>query len=563
MRRFLALMLVLLLVFSMIPSASAAYENTYTNTGDQRRDIIQVALTQVGYREGWNNDTKYGDWYGLPNHPWCAMFVSWCANQARIPTSVIKKAAIASPTYFGFSSYFTASARMPQSGDLFFKKGFTHVGLVYYVDGNYFYTVEGNTNNSGSSEGVGVFIQRRRLSDCYFASPNYTTDPGHGYKTGYEASHPHREYKSCSHCGDFYYTGNNVVLSDCPTCIIENCTHSYSAWSKNGGTHKRVCSICGKEETADHRYSGGTVTKYATCGTVGYMDQTCSDCGQMRTVALPATNEHKYTQWELVNQEVHKRSCTVCKQVERVLHELPEEYEFDASDHWKTCADCNEVIGKEYHEFGPECGDPCTVCGYVPPNGHVFVNYSSTEEGHWRSCANCSATEQIQPHVFDADCDALCDACGFERPASHVYTDDYSMDASGHWKVCTLCQGSSAIQAHVPGEEATEEHAQVCTECGLELKARLAHVHRYEPYQTDYQNHWGTCRCGEVLEPQAHIWDMDTGLCSTCGYEPTMPEKSVNWDPLWIPIFAVPSISLVSILQYWRVKRRKEKILYS
>ena len=57
-------------------TASAAYENTYTNTGNQRDDIIGVAKTQIGYREGNNNDTKYGDWYGLPNQPWCAMFIS-------------------------------------------------------------------------------------------------------------------------------------------------------------------------------------------------------------------------------------------------------------------------------------------------------------------------------------------------------------------------------------------------------------------------------------------------------------------------------------------------------
>ena len=31
---------------------SAAYENTYTNTGNQRADIVAVAKTQIGYHEG-------------------------------------------------------------------------------------------------------------------------------------------------------------------------------------------------------------------------------------------------------------------------------------------------------------------------------------------------------------------------------------------------------------------------------------------------------------------------------------------------------------------------------
>ena len=58
--------------------------------------ILGVAAKEVGTREGrdkngnWNNRVKYNDWYA--NHPkiknsgflttaWCAVFVSWVANQ--------------------------------------------------------------------------------------------------------------------------------------------------------------------------------------------------------------------------------------------------------------------------------------------------------------------------------------------------------------------------------------------------------------------------------------------------------------------------------------------------
>ncbi|MBV9292161.1 MAG: CHAP domain-containing protein [Frankiales bacterium] len=42
---------------------------------------LSLAETEVGVREGPNNDTKYGKFYGLNHEPWCAMFVSWvCAN---------------------------------------------------------------------------------------------------------------------------------------------------------------------------------------------------------------------------------------------------------------------------------------------------------------------------------------------------------------------------------------------------------------------------------------------------------------------------------------------------
>ena len=39
--------------------------------------LISRAASQVGYKEGPNNASKYGTWAGYPNQSWCAMFVSW------------------------------------------------------------------------------------------------------------------------------------------------------------------------------------------------------------------------------------------------------------------------------------------------------------------------------------------------------------------------------------------------------------------------------------------------------------------------------------------------------
>ena len=40
------------------------------------------AEVDAGYREGANNDTKFGKWFGMNNQPWCAMYVSWCFKEA-------------------------------------------------------------------------------------------------------------------------------------------------------------------------------------------------------------------------------------------------------------------------------------------------------------------------------------------------------------------------------------------------------------------------------------------------------------------------------------------------
>ena len=46
------------------------------------RRILQIARAEIGYTEGRNNATKYGEWAGDPNANWCAEYVCWCVDQA-------------------------------------------------------------------------------------------------------------------------------------------------------------------------------------------------------------------------------------------------------------------------------------------------------------------------------------------------------------------------------------------------------------------------------------------------------------------------------------------------
>ncbi len=43
--------------------------------------LLAVAKAELGYTEGSNNHTKYGEWSGDPNAAWCAEFICWCVNQ--------------------------------------------------------------------------------------------------------------------------------------------------------------------------------------------------------------------------------------------------------------------------------------------------------------------------------------------------------------------------------------------------------------------------------------------------------------------------------------------------
>jgi len=203
------------------------YENTHINTGDQRVDIISIAKTQVGYMEGENNDTKYGTWYGLPNQPWCAMFVSWCAREAEVPLDILRNCAVAAPDpgYFDIPFY-DGENYTPKHGDLFFTKTFSHVGLVDYVDGEYFYTVEGNTNDSGSSMGIGVFTLKRTLKDYYFGVPDYNyASINHicnkDVFEGYSEEHPHSALYRCSVCAKLVEdTEDKMKVDSCVACSV-------------------------------------------------------------------------------------------------------------------------------------------------------------------------------------------------------------------------------------------------------------------------------------------------------------------------------------------------------
>ena len=141
--------------------------------------VVAIALKEVGYAEKPNNDTKYGKWYGLNNQPWCAMFVSWCFNQAGL-TALIAQ----SPKGYAGCESFEAWAKAKklivppstvQAGDIllfdFAKAGKSiHTGIATGgIDPHTHLvpTVEGNTagNATGSqANGDGVYIKQRALS---------------------------------------------------------------------------------------------------------------------------------------------------------------------------------------------------------------------------------------------------------------------------------------------------------------------------------------------------------------------------------------------------------------
>lgn len=133
-------------------------------------NLLSMAFSQNGYKEGPNNENKYGIWYKNPNQPWCAQFVSWCWYQTGLSNEIMLK-------YQGCWTgqqwciekgiFHYKEDYRPKPGDIIFFDG--HTGICAYVEGDYMYTIEGNASNR-----VGVWrwaLNNSRIIG--YAAPEY------------------------------------------------------------------------------------------------------------------------------------------------------------------------------------------------------------------------------------------------------------------------------------------------------------------------------------------------------------------------------------------------------
>lgn len=160
--------------------------------------LITTARAEVGYLEkksnsqlddktanaGYNNYTKY--WRDVyPQYQaqaWCAAFVSWCMMKT-FGLDVAKKLLKHWPYVYcpTLGNLFTKYAN-PQRGDIviFYRNGtFAHTGIVTKVEGDKFYTIEGNTNNGSTIIANGGSVcsksyNNSNLPGTKFCRPDYS-----------------------------------------------------------------------------------------------------------------------------------------------------------------------------------------------------------------------------------------------------------------------------------------------------------------------------------------------------------------------------------------------------
>ena len=69
-------------------------------TGNQRVDAVNIAKSQVGYREGSGNLNAYGSDLGQNGLEWCAFFAIWCTKKAGVDERPTSGSTTANVTWF-------------------------------------------------------------------------------------------------------------------------------------------------------------------------------------------------------------------------------------------------------------------------------------------------------------------------------------------------------------------------------------------------------------------------------------------------------------------------------
>lgn len=117
------------------------------------KQIVEIAKQQVGNVGG----EPYWRWYGFDHRiEWCAVFVSWAANQAGVLNDKIPKfAGVATGIeWFKSRGQWQGKGYSPRPGDIIFFDWEVdgkpnHVGIVEKTEEGYIYTVEGNSTDDG------------------------------------------------------------------------------------------------------------------------------------------------------------------------------------------------------------------------------------------------------------------------------------------------------------------------------------------------------------------------------------------------------------------------------
>ena len=145
-------MLVLLAVIIPICAAAAVFGSDDNSEVDSNNALVAIAQSQIGNEGG----EAYWRWYGFESHiDWCAIFVSWCADQVgMLEDEILPKYAVCDDGIRWFikkGKWYNRKIE-PKAGMIIFfdwdDDGVSeHTGIVEKCENGIVYTIEGNSQD--------------------------------------------------------------------------------------------------------------------------------------------------------------------------------------------------------------------------------------------------------------------------------------------------------------------------------------------------------------------------------------------------------------------------------
>lgn len=254
-----ALMLVVVLVLSRWMPPAQALDGL-----SQSGQVVARALGQMGYTEGADEFTVFGQRYGYPNGFWCDMFVSWCADEAQVSKEAFPRSVNCARHCRAFTAlgrYQNSAARggtyIPQQGDLVLFQDLEtgrihHVGLVLYVEDGQVFTVEGNaltTRLDYPAEEVSeARISEIEPNDYVTSNRYFLEDPRiHGYAVPAYTSRDPLPLEGFVDLGRYEYAREAIETVVSAGLMEPTSSHTFSprAGMERVEFVKAVLSLCG------------------------------------------------------------------------------------------------------------------------------------------------------------------------------------------------------------------------------------------------------------------------------------------------------------------------------
>ncbi len=289
------------------------------------------------------------------------------------------------------------------------------------------------------------------------------------------------------------------------TCSSDKCAGKYYG---DADCSTELASITTPIDPDNH--AGGTEVRNAveaTCSENGYTGDTyCLGCGEKIAdgTVIPATGKH-------VDDN--------------------DAWESDGTDHWHTCGVCGTTFDKAAHEGGEAtCSDKavCSVCGTeygeLDPDNHVNTEIRNA----------VAATEEAEGYTGDT----YCLDCGKKTAEGTVVPKlDHTHEMVKTEAKAATCEEDGNIEYYT------------CSKCGKKYNDAAgtrelteeeilvkASGHSYgTDWESDKENHWHACACGERTDVAAHSfgdWTIAQEAtettdgsrereCNVCGYTQT------------------------------------------